>query len=60
MSKSKWYAFKCWFFRKIADLVPEKSKRYVLYELRDRVGGEGLKDWWECSYEELYDTLRDK
>jgi hypothetical protein len=62
MTDSKWYAFKCWLACKIAGLLPESVKRFVLYELGDRVAEQEPElagNPWAMSYEQLYMTLRD-
>lgn len=56
MSNSKWFAFKCWFFAKFASLLPEPVKRFVLYELADRVGS---PNEWTTTFAEMYKTLKD-
>jgi len=64
MSNSKWDAFKSWFFNLIAKLIPETSKRFVLYELQFRAIHKNTNwsddyDNWKITFEEMYDTLKD-
>lgn len=62
MSNSKWDAFKNWLYRLIADLIPETSKRFVLYELNDRAAlkiPEDKRDFWSITTEQMYDEIRD-
>lgn len=64
MSNSKWLSFKLWVFQFIANIIPECSKRFVLYELQMRVIQNNVswnddKDMWSITFENMYDTLKD-
>jgi len=59
---------KDWVNRKIANMISETSRRYVLYDLAERARKEYLEinpsqydiiDWDSFSFKELYETLKD-
>ena len=61
MSNSKWDSFKSWLAAKVAEMLPESVKRFVLYDLHERASikkGED-HDFWDVTFQELYDELRD-
>lgn len=56
MTDSKWFAFKYWLSAKIAELLPDSVKRFVLYELSARTKQENE---WTITFEQMYETLKD-
>lgn len=65
MSNSKWFAFKCWLSAYISRLLPDSVKRFVLYDLQERVIQRAPqyyrdKNAWNITFEALYETLEDK
>jgi hypothetical protein len=64
MSNSKWDEFKSWFFNLVAKLIPETSKRFILYELQHRAIRRNTNwnddcDDWKITFEQMYETLTD-
>ena len=62
MSNSRWDAFIDMLAQLVQRWLPEKVRRFVLYELQERVCGDkdGDGEWeWNITFKDMYHKLKD-